>query len=173
MAGKEVNRMTNANVYIDGDNYVGKAEEVTCATIKYLFAEHKSLGMHGKFELPSGIDKMEAKIKWNAPYKIVMEKMADPFTPVSMQVRGMLESYSGNARTSTTAYVVHMRGTPKEMPGGVFKQNDNVEMESNFNVTYIKIVMDGVDIVEYDSIENIFKVKGVDKLADFRRITGV
>lgn len=169
---KEVNRLTNANVYIDGDNFVGKAEEVTSPVIKTIFSEHKALGMHGKFELPSGIDKMEAKIKWNSAYRGVLEKMADPYKPMNLQIRAMLEGYSAGARSSTTPYIIHLRATSKDFNPGAFKQNDNVEIEMNLNVTYVKVVIDGVEVVEYDAMENIYKVKGVDTLADFRRITG-
>jgi len=47
----KVNRLTNANVYVDGQSQLGKAEEVNLPDITFMLSEHKALGMIGKFEL--------------------------------------------------------------------------------------------------------------------------
>jgi P2 family phage contractile tail tube protein len=67
---------------------------------------------------------------------------------------------------------VYLTGTFKNAPTGNFKQHDNVELESMFNVTYMKQEIDGADIVEFDVMANIYKVDGVDKLNTYKANIG-
>ena len=63
MSKIQVNRIVNANIYLEGTNMLGRAEEVKLPDITAIMAEHKALGMVGKIELPSGFDKLEGEIK--------------------------------------------------------------------------------------------------------------
>jgi P2 family phage contractile tail tube protein len=172
MAKIEINRITNANVYIDGSSFLGRAEEINLPQIKHVMAEHKALGLVGKGEFFSGIDKMECKIKWSSLYPEVMKKAANPVTTVALQARASLESYTGEGRTAEVPVVVHLTGTFKEFPLGNFKQHENAEFETQMSVFYAKLVIDGEDIFEIDVLENIYKVAGEDILATFRENIG-
>lgn len=167
-----VNRLTNANIYVDGINYLGKAEEVSLPDLKVKMAEHKALGMAGAFELPSGFDKMEAKIKWNAFYPDALRKFANPFTAIDFQVRGNLETWAGGNRAAQAPVVVFIVGTPKNFPAGNFKQHDNVELESMVNITYMRVEIDGAPVMEIDVMANIYKVDGEDVLDIYRANIG-
>ena len=163
-----INRVTNANVYMDGASLLGRAEEITLPQIKHTMSEHKALGLVGKAEFWSGIDKLEAKFKWASLYQEVMLKAADPYTAVSVQVRASLETYTGQGRTAQSPVVVHITGTFKDFPTGTFKQHDNAEFETNMSVLYLKQVIDGREVFEIDVLENIYKVDGVDLLATYK-----
>ncbi len=172
MGKTSVNRVTNANVYVDGNSFLGKAEEVNLPMIKHIMSEHKALGMVGKFEFFAGIDKMEMKIKWNSFYKDAMTKMADPTTTRQIQVRASVETYGAAGRTSEESLVIYVTAQPKDFPGGNFKQHDNVELESNLNVIYFKLEISGEILMEVDVLANIYKVAGVDILAKYRENIG-
>ena len=59
MAGKiQINRITNANIYLDGNNLLGRATEIKLPDVSLIMQEHKALGMVGKIELPAGFDKL-------------------------------------------------------------------------------------------------------------------
>lgn len=167
-----VNRVTNANVYLDGENQLGRAEEVTLPTIKIKSAEHKALGMVGSLELPSGVDKLESKFKWNSFYRSIFLAMANPYKFASIQVRANVELYAGEGREGEVPLVVYLRGNFKELPLGALKQHDNAEFESTFNVTYVKVELDGEELLEYDVLNNIYKVGGEDILATYRTNVG-
>lgn len=168
-----VNRLTNANVYIDGVSKLGKAEEVSLPTIKHKLAEHKALGMVGTVEFFSGIEKMEAKIKWNAFYSDVLTKMGNPTKPMNIQIRSSLEEYTSSGRTSQLPVVCYITASSKDLPMGNFKQHDNVEAESNFSVTYAKLEINGQLIFEIDMLANIYKVGTEDVLAQYRANLGI
>lgn len=173
MANISVNRLTNANIYLDGKSMLGRAEEVNLPMIKHILSEHKALGMIGKVELWSGVDKLEAKIKWNSFYADVHKKFANPFRALNLQIRSSLEVYNSQGRTQQQPVVVFLTGSSKDFPTGNFKQHDNVELESNLTVTYVKLVVNGETILEFDVLANIFKAAGEDVMAQYRANLGI
>ncbi len=172
MSKIEINRLTNANVYLDGGSMLGRAEEITLPTLKAKMAEHKALGMVGTIESFAGFEKLEGKIKWSSLYPEVLKKTANPFTAVQLQVRGSLEVYTSAGRQDEKPVVVMLSVIFKSLPAGAFKQHDNVEVESEFTATYMKISVDGEEIVEIDALANIYKAGGQDVLAAYRTNIG-
>src|SRR4051812_26066111 len=121
----KVNKVTNANVYFNGVSYMGRAEEVTLPDVQPKMVDHKGLGMVGESELPGGLQKMSAKIKWNAVYEDVMKQTHNPFETVRIQIRSSMETYEGGSRTEQKPIVVFMTCAPKKSGGLVFKPQDN------------------------------------------------
>lgn len=169
----DIKKITNANVYMNGSSLLGRAEEVMCPVIKHKFAEFKALGFVGTVDFFSGIEKMEAKIKWNSFYPDVLKVVANPINAINLQVRASLETYGSAGRISEEAVVIYMTASPKDFPMGNFKQHDNVEMETNFSLTYCKLEIGGLPIVEIDLLANIYKVSGIDILSQYRANLGI
>lgn len=167
-----VNRMTNANVYVDGASQLGKAEEINLPDITFMLSEHKALGMIGKFELFSGIDKMESTIKWNAFYADILKKFANPRRSMQLQVRSSLETHNSSGLVAEVACVAYLTGQVKNFPAGNFKQHDNVEATSKMTVTAYKLEIDGSPVIEFDAMANILIVDGVDIMATYRSNIG-
>ena len=169
-----VNRITNANIYDSGNSLCGKAEEVTLPGIKSIFNDHKALGMMVAIELPSGIDKMTGKIKWNAIYPDVITKYASPYNTVQLQVRSSLETYDSSGRIAQKPVVAFITVRFKDaLSAIVLKQNDNPEIESEFSCTYMRLEVDGVKLVEIDAMSNIYFVNGVDQMAEYSSNLGL
>lgn len=169
-----VKRVTNANVYLTGTgSLLGRAEEVNLPDIKAKMSEHKALGMVGALELPSGLDKMEMKIKWNSIYADTAKKFNDITTARQLQIRTSVETYTSAGRTEQAPARVSVTVLPKNIPLGNFKQHDNVELEQMFTVTYVKVEVNNEPIVEIDVLNNIYKVDGVDLLAAYRANLGI
>lgn len=168
----KVNRLTNANLYVNGKSLLGQAEEITLPDIKHKLSEHKAIGMVGVMELWAGIDKMEAQIKWNSFYKDTMIEFGDPTKAISIQARGSLETYTSQGRTEQVPVVCYITGMPKNFPMGNYKQHDNVEAISQMTVTYCKMEINGEEVFEVDVLANIYKVGGVDILAKYKANIG-
>ena len=168
MANIQINRVTNANIYIDGNCLLGTAEEIKLPDIDVKETEHKALGMVGTIQLPSGFEKLEGNIKWNSFYHDIWLKLGNPFKPVSIQCRASVDAYSSQGRGAQQALVCFITATFKKLPLGSFKQNDNAEFQSDYTATYIKQQLAGVDVLELDALANIFKVGGVDQLDVYR-----
>ena len=172
MGQTTIKQITNANVYVDGNSFLGKTEEIKMPDVVVTMTEHKALGLVGKVELPSGLDKMESTQKWNSLYPEVLKKAANPFTAVQLQCRSSMETYTGAGRTEQVPVVVYITGTFKKFPMGNYKQHDNVEAETSMSVTYVRININGVDVIEVDVLANIYKVDGVDLLETFKANIG-
>ncbi len=168
----QVSKITNANVYINGANLFGMVKEFEAPKIVQKMTEHEALGMLGTIELPSGIEKMEAKAVWASVYPDALEVVANPFAALNIQVRGSLERYTSNGRAQEVPVVIFMTATCQDLPMGDYKRHEPVELESNFNVTAARLEVDGVAIVEFDAFANIYKVNGLDVAVNYKANTG-
>lgn len=172
MASVQIKKLTNGNVYIDGNNYLGAAKEIDLPKVVQVMAEYSGLGLAGKIELPSGIEKMESKITWNSFFPEVFKKIGDPSAAMEMQIRGNLEDWSSGGRGNQQPYVCYMTATQKELNFGSFKQHENVEHETNYSVYYVKLEVNGESIIEFDAMANIYKVNGTDIMETYRTNIG-
>ena len=107
----QINSLTNANVYIDGVGLLGRAEEVEIPQPRHKMIDYKGLGMVGTAELWSGVDKLEAKIKWVSFDAETLTMAASPFQTHSFQVRGSLEQYTSQGRSAELPVVYLMTGS--------------------------------------------------------------
>ncbi len=172
MAKIEIHRITNANVYLDGQSLLGRAESVDLPSIKAKMAEHKAVGMVGTIEAFAGFEKLEGKIRWASFYADVLKKVANPFKAVQLQVRGSMPIILGGSVSREAPIVAMLTVVFKSLPGGAFKQHENVELETEFVAYYMKLTVDGQDVTEIDVLENIYKAGGVDLLAKYRANIG-
>ena len=171
MAATKNNRITNANVYLDGENFLGMVEEINMPEVKFKNSDYKALGMFGTAQFTSGIDKIEFKMKNNSIYEKIITK-CNPFGSVSVQIRGHLENWEGSNLAGNQAVVCYLRAAPQNIPGFGFKQQDNVESESNYNVYAYKMSVGGKVLVDIDILANVFILNGVDLLAAYRANLG-
>lgn len=169
----DIRKLTNANVYFDGANWLGKVEEVGLPEVALKQIEHKAIGMHGTLEIPTGMDKMELKMKWSSLLPDALKKASNGYQAFEFQVRSSLEEYEGGTRTTESSVVANFRGRPKNVPAVSFKQHENVDAETMFAVDYYKLEIGGESIYEIDATNNIYKVNGVDLLATYRANLGI
>lgn len=170
----EINKLTNANIYINGVDFIGKAEEVTVPMIKLEKVEHKGLGLIGKPKFPVGINLEQAKIKWNSLYEGAISALANPYGTVNVQARASLETYTSQGRSAQKEVVCMFSGSVEDVPSlGTLKHLENAESETVIDATYLKLTIDGAEKYEVDTVNNIYKVDGVDMLEDFRTNLGI
>lgn len=168
----QVNKITNAAVYIDGGALLGQVSEMELPTITQVMTEHAALGMVGKFELPSGVEAMMSKFTFNSFYKDSAILCANPNNTVSLQVRASNEAFEAGARVGSEPVRIVMRGQFKNFPLGNYKQHEVVELEVEMNVVYVKLTIGTTSVLEFDASANIYKVNGVDILAQYRADIG-
>jgi len=169
----DVRKLTNANVYLEGNNYVGKVKEVNLPDVTSKQAEHNALGMFGVINTPTGIEAMELEMMWTTILPDVQKLVTDIYTSFTFQVRSSLEEYNSSGRTSESSYVADFRGRPMNVPGGNFKQHENVEATTKFKIDYFRLEIGGEEIYKIDVLNNIYQIDGVDKLATFRANLGI
>jgi len=168
----DVDRITNANIYMDGTSLLGRAEEVELAFPKAKMVDHKGLGMFGTAEFPAGIDKLEAKVKWISVYEQVMLGISI-FQSPQFQVRASKEKYTSQGRTSEIPFIGLMTAQFKDGGPLNFKQHEQVDFPTTLVVYHCEYYVAGVQYLLYDVMSNLYIVNGVDQLAQFRANIGV
>ncbi len=172
MANLAVNRITNANVYLDGIGLLGRAEEIEVAKPRHKMVDHKGLGMAGTAEFWAGVDKLEARIKWASIYPEAEAVLNSPFTAHYFQVRGNLETYTSQGRTQQQPLVYLMTGVFKDAGSMSFKLHEGVDTTSVISVYHSELYIGGSQIFLFDVLANIYVVNGVDQLGTFRSNLG-
>ena len=167
-----VNRLTNANIYIDGIGLLGRAEEIDVAQPRHKMVEHKALGMAGTAEFWAGVDKLEARIKWASLYSEALRITNSPFSSHSFQVRGSLDQYTSQGRSAQLPVVYLMTGVFKDAGSFSFRHHENVSTTSTVSVYHSELYVAGSQIHLYDVLANIYVVNGVDQLAQLRTNLG-
>ena len=167
MPNLSVNRITNANVYLDGIGLLGRAEEIEVAKPKHKMVDHKGLGMAGTAEFWAGVDKLEAKIKWASIYPEAEAALNSPFQAHYFQVRSNLETY-----TKEQPLVYLMTGIFKDAGSMNFKLHEGVDTTSLISVYHSELYIGGTQIFLFDVMANIYVVNGVDQLSTFRANLG-
>ena len=167
-------RLQEANVYLNGNSLLGQTEEIKLPDFTSKMSEHKAVGMVASIELFAGIDKMNAEFKWNSYFPNTLAAAANPFAAVDMQVRSSLRTFGGAGEvTGEVPVVVYLKGTFSKGATGTFKHHDPADIPTTMSVKYMRQVVDGKDILEIDAMNNIFKVNGVDLLAQYRQNLGI
>lgn len=167
----KVEKILNANIYLDDVNHVGKAEEVEVPKISIATTEHKSLGMIGPLELFGGVEKLELKIKWGAHHKEVLTTFS-PTKANKITVRAAQQAYENSSVVATKQVRCVAVGRIKENAPSPLKQNEGT-VETTFACDYYKKTVDGVDVCEVDIPNSIFKINGEDCYEDVRSCLGL
>ncbi|MEG0518318.1 MAG: phage major tail tube protein [Bacteroidales bacterium] len=161
-----INSITNANVYINGTTLAGKLNEVELPSVKIKTQEVTALGIYGTTEIPAGLEKMEAKLKFNAIYPEAW-KHENPHKSCAIIVKSNMAVNTAAGVTLNTPVVANISGLFKEMPVGSIKSGERTEAEHLLTVTYYKLQVGAEVIWEIDIYNNIYKHNGVDILQSF------
>ena len=163
-----INRITNANAYLNGETLIGRLEELELPNIKFNTEDVKALGMFSTIELPSGLDKLEAKLKWNAVYGDNF-KSESPLKSVSITVKSNMRSQGAGGVLKDIPVSVTLSGVFKEIPLGTLKGQEKIDgLQHVMTVYYVKLEEAGKQIYEVDVFNNIIKFGSEDILNEFR-----
>lgn len=173
MASITISKVQDANVYVNGTSTHGQASEVSLPEIQFSKGEYKALGLIGTPAFFNGIEKMEATIKWNYPENDVQIACANPRKSVDLMVRSNKMIYVNGDLDSEVPVIVFLRGTSNNHGTGNYKAKEDTDLSTKLDITYMKQVVNGQEIIEIDVLNNIFRIDGVDQLADYKKNLGI
>lgn len=167
-----INSLWNANVYLDGNELLGRAAELDIPQPKLLMQDYKGLGMAARIEIPVGFDKLESNIKWASfDYQTFMAA-ATINGMHSLMVMADLQQFTAAGLTADLPVVANLVGTFKD-PGKIpTKAQENVEVDSVFVTYHVDLSVNGNQVYLFDAISNQYVVNGVDQLAQYRANIG-
>lgn len=161
-----INTITNANAYINAVKLAGKISELELPAVKIKTQEVTALGMYGTTEIPAGIEKMEAKFKFNAIYTEAW-KHENPHKSCRLIVKANMQIVEANGVARNVPVVATINGLFKELPTGSMKPQERLEAEHLMVVNYYKLEVNKEVVWEIDVFNNIFKHFETDILESF------
>lgn len=169
----EIKKIFNANVYIDGTNsLLGRAREIVLPSVTMNTEEHKGLGMLGALELPVGLAPLVTTVTWSGWYADRV-LLANPFASRKLQVRASVETFGAGGRVEQQPLVVLLTASWKTAPLGTLSAGSGGEVQDELATTYVRLLVDGVELLEVDVHNNIWRQGGVDVLEQYRANLGV
>jgi len=163
-----IEKVLNANVYIDGNNFLGKAREVRLPTVSVQKTEHRPLGTFATIALPQGIERMEIGIIFET-FNADAFKRTNPFSAVNLTIRAVQQEYDAHGNLVTNKQVrVYAKGSFRSAELGNVTAQESGTRTLTFDLNYYKLEIAGQVIHEIDPLNSIYIVNGKDLLATAR-----
>ena len=127
----QLNAIYNANVYIDGNNLLGRASEFKLPEFEISQDEYKGLGLVGTIKLPSGVEALEGEVTWNSFYPEVAKKVSHPFKAVQLMVRGNVQTFDARGLAAEVPVVTTVTAMFSKNALGSYQPKEKAEIRSN------------------------------------------
>lgn len=161
-------RLTNFNAYNDGNKLVGTVD-VEMPEIAYMTDTISGAGIAGEIETTviGHLQSMTTTLTWRTVTKAA-GVLAAPRVH-AIELRGSQEVFDQAAGTKRAQPLrIAMRVQPKNLSLGSLEVGSTTGSESEFEVSYLKVALDGEEFIEIDKYNFICKIDGTDYLADVR-----
>lgn len=166
-------KMINFRAYNEAQDLLGIAD-VELPDIEAMTETVKGAGIAGEVESPvlGHFSSMTLKLNWRtlqvSPAALSQQKAH------LLDLRGANQQYdSAEGAYKTSAIRVVAKCVPKKLALGKLDVGSTTDTSNEFEVNYIKITIDGEEVVEIDKFNYICKIKGTDFLADVRMALGL
>lgn len=166
-------KLKHLNLFMDGGNWIGVAEDYTTAKLSQKFEAYRGGGMMGAANIHMGLDDsaLDTSFTFGGVEADLVKRMG------VAKIDGVAIRFAGSFQRDDTGEVVPVeivqRGRFKELDRGTFKSGDNSQSKISMVNTYYKETMNGVVLCEIDLINMIWIVDGVDLMAEHRKAIGL
>jgi len=167
-----VSSLFNANVYLNGNDLLGRAAEVEIPQPKQLMQEYRGMGMIGRMEIPVGMDKLDATIKWSSFDLQILINTTASLANATISVMGDVQVLSSAGVSADLPAIMNMTGIIHDPGPLIIKAQANTEFSTKMTVWHVETYLEGLQVYLYDVMSNQFIVNGVDQLAIFRANIG-
>ena len=159
--------------YDDGNVMIGVAD-VVLPNIAHMTDTIKGAGIAGEIDSPAvgNLQSMTTTINWRS----LVEENVIYIAPNTyhLDFRGSVQTYDPDSGDFTSKYVkVVMKAIPKTFTPGNFDTATQMGTNLEAEVIYLKITIEGNELVEIDKLNYIYRVNGVDYLAKVRKDIGL
>ena len=175
---QRLNKFEATAVWLDGVNLIGHISEFEMPELEWNMSEHETIGLMGISEYPRKMSPLEATITWADYSPELAAAAANPYQPVSLQLRSNFGVYTGSSKEGDILHKVALVARFKTNALGTFS-SDEFERESTLAVDYVKESWDGVDVVEFGVNPPILRISaqgsnlGTDVFAGLRSNLGI
>lgn len=165
-------KLKNFNLFADGDNFVGRVDEITLPNLQRKFEETRPGGLNAPYDSDMGMQKLSSSFKIHEIVASVLRKWgASTVDGVPLRFLGAAVSDGGDASTDAIEIIMRGRYSGLELPSG-YKAGEQGLLNCTASLVYFKYVVNGETLIEIDVINMIEIVDGVDVLANQRAALG-
>ena len=166
-------KLTKFNVYTDGNRQLGVAE-VTLPPLEFMTTEIKGAGVAGTMDSPGGgqFSSLVISLNWRVTtedFYILAEPRGHELDLYAEQLRWD----AGSGEYESHRYHIYARALTKKLDLGKFGVMETQDSTTEHEVYYLKIDIDGIDQLEIDKMNYVYRVNGVDWLSNMRRSIGL
>tara|TARA_B100002049_G_scaffold234292_1_gene216496 strand:+ start:1294 stop:1800 length:507 start_codon:yes stop_codon:yes gene_type:complete len=164
-------KLKDFNLFGNGHNWKGQISQVTTPELGRNLVDYRGAGMDG----PVGIDMGQKAIElgWTCP-GLLVEAYDNYGAPQhdadQLRFVGFYESDETGEKISAE---ITVRGRTATHGSVTAQSGEDADQEVTTRCSYYKLEVNGEEIIEIDFPGCIFKVRGVDRYAERRRILGL
>lgn len=155
------------NLFIDGEGYIGRAEEVTLPVLEMNTDEYRGAGMDAPIDIDVGLNKLRVSLSLKDFDDRVHRVFAKPELPIT--VRGEIQAQGEPSR----AVLAQMRGMFTKVDPGTWQTGSPGKLAGEGTLTFYKLTINGREAAYIDIMNTVRRIDGVDHLADRRAILGL
>lgn len=172
MAAQTIQKLTNANCYLNGISRLGVVKEMNIPQVKAIPLEHTALGTIQKTDFAGGFfEKMEAEITWNGPTLIDLSFASNVFNQNIIQFRGNVQQQTVTGKVDIP-FIINLTGWFDGTPGVNQQAMQETDFKSTLHVQVYQLIFNGVEIIYLNSFTNEYRIDGVDVMAAYRNNIG-
>lgn len=166
-------KLINYRVYQDGADLLGVAD-VTLPNLEAMTETIKGAGLAGEVDSPvlGHYGSMELQLNWRVLYKPNALLAAPKGVMLDMRAANQVKDSESGAFVVQSTKVI-ARGVPKNTELGKFDVGTTSDTATTLEVDYLKVTVDGEDLIELDKYNYICKIGGVDYLSEVREALGL
>lgn len=165
--------LTDFEVYQNNSRLLGIVD-VTLPNLQAMTNTVKGTGIAGEIDAPvvGHFGSITMTLTWQA----VVESLIDLVTPngLTLDLRGNLQNWDKTQAIATQKAVkIVAQGRSKNLDLGKLEAATAMGTSLEIEVTYIKISLDGKEVIEVDKFNNKYVLNGTDYAADIRKNLGL
>lgn len=166
-------KLKNMLFFNDGNHYMGKAKAVTLPVLGRKMEGFRGAGMNGPAKADLGFSDDGLQLEWTLgglDLTVLKQFGAVGAAAFGMRFAG---AYQRDDTGAVSSVQVVMRGRHETIDMGEATPGEDTEHKITSTLTYYRLTIDNVDVIEIDFLNFIEKVNGVDMLAEQRRAIGL
>lgn len=171
MANK-IRKMWNGALFVGAQGFQGLVKSITMPTVASTTSAHETVSTLGSINLANGKEAMESTMEWQGADASISAIAYNTIDIQDLQFRSQIEQHDGTQMV-LVPIAWFFRGRFREKTGANFEAKTDATSSSTMDVYYIREEIGGRAVYEYDPMNSIEKINGVDKLAQTRANLGL
>lgn len=163
--------LKNQMLFQNGLAFIGEVPSVTLPKLTRKLEGWRAGGMDGSVKLDMGAgEDLDLEFAAGGPLRAVLREFGGTLSGTLLRFAG---AYQRDDEPFPDSIETIVRGRYEELDMGESKPGDAGEFKHKLACTYYKLTWNGVEEIEIDTLNMVFRVGGVDRLAQQRAAIGI